>query len=102
NTDNSVLVPFQTAQVRLFGTTSMYELVLQVPDAAQADLVTAQVQQVLRQRHKVGPGQPDDFAVHTDSTASATTSSSNPLQFLATAVRDVQHYTCIAKGLCRQ
>jgi putative ABC transport system permease protein len=101
NTDNSVLVPFQTAQVRLFGTTSMYELVLQVPDTTQADLVTAQVQQVLRQRHKVGPGQADDFAVRTDSSASTTQPNTSALQILGRVVRDVQQYTCEAKALCR-
>jgi putative ABC transport system permease protein len=98
--DNSVLVPFQTAQIRLFGTRSMYDLVLQVPDATQADVISAQVQQLLRQRHKVSPGQTDDFVVRTDSNAAATSTSDAATQTLLRLVREVQQFGCVAKGLC--
>lgn len=99
--DNSVLVPFQTAQVRLFGTGSVYDLVLQVPDASQADLVTGQVQQVLRQRHKVAPGQADDFIVRIDSSTPPPASTAAVSQVLLRVFNEVQQYGCIAKGLCR-
>jgi len=99
--DDTVLVPFQTAQVRLFGTGSMYELVLQVPDASHADIVTAQVQQLLRQRHRVGPGQTDDFTVRTGSISSAAQPSDVGAQTLRRTIGEVQHYGCVAKGICQ-
>ncbi|MCA1645499.1 MAG: ABC transporter permease [Chloroflexi bacterium] len=99
--DDSVLVPFQTAQVRLFGTRSVYDLVLRLPNASQADLATGQIQQVLRQRHKVGPGQADDFIVRTDAGAPATSTSAPATQTLLALLHDVQQYGCIAKDLCR-
>ncbi len=59
--DDTVLIPFQTGQVRLFGSTTINQIVVQVADASQINTVNQDIEQVLRQRHGLIRNQPDDF-----------------------------------------
>ena len=61
--DDMIFIPLQTGQVRLFGATSINQIVVQAADEAQMNAVTAQLEQLLRQRHRLRSGQADDFSV---------------------------------------
>jgi putative ABC transport system permease protein len=64
--DDTVLIPFQTGQVRLFGAANVGQIVLQMADANLADTVTAEIEPILRSRHELRPNQSDDFTVRSN------------------------------------
>jgi putative ABC transport system permease protein len=61
--DDTVMIPFQTGQVRLFGATSINQIVVQVADASQISTVSAEITSLLRQRHNVATAAADDFTI---------------------------------------
>jgi putative ABC transport system permease protein len=61
--DDTIMIPFRTGQVRLFGSTSINQIVVQVADASQIDSVNSQMEALLRQRHKLQTTQADDFSI---------------------------------------
>jgi hypothetical protein len=99
NPNNAVLVPFQTGQIRLFGTQSSFELLLWVPDGSRASAVSDQVRQLLRERHRLTSGQPDTFTIRTES-ISRTDGRQTPLEIALRVFRLALQFTCQAKGLC--
>ncbi|MDE3074432.1 MAG: ABC transporter permease, partial [Chloroflexota bacterium] len=60
--DDVILVPFKTAQVRLFHRTFVNQIVAQVADAKQMDSAQAQLTDLLRQQHRL-TGTQDDFTI---------------------------------------
>ncbi len=67
NQDDQVIVPITTAMARLSRSrtatgTTVSQVSVQVTDASQMDAATAQIQDILRQRHKVSVGA-EDFTV---------------------------------------
>ncbi len=61
--DDVVLVPFHTAQVRLFGSKNVNSISVQASDPSKMDALQAQVQQFLRAQHRLATNQPDDFTI---------------------------------------
>jgi putative ABC transport system permease protein len=61
--DDVVFVPFNTARIRLFGSTALNSISIQATDADQLPKITADVTQLMRQRHRLQPGQADDFTI---------------------------------------
>ncbi|HEY1296823.1 MAG TPA: ABC transporter permease [Chloroflexota bacterium] len=61
--DDTVLIPFRTGQVRLFGATSISQIVVQVSDSTAMDQVQSSIEQLLRNRHRIQSGSVDDFNV---------------------------------------
>jgi putative ABC transport system permease protein len=61
--DDTILVPFKTGQVRLFGPTAINSISLQAASADDLDEITERTALVLRQRHRLRPGQADDFQI---------------------------------------
>jgi putative ABC transport system permease protein len=66
NQDDVVMIPFTTGQVRLFGSTSINQIVLQVADASQIPTVTTDITTLLRQLHRLQPSQPADFTIQSN------------------------------------
>jgi len=97
--DGSVLIPFQTAQIRLFGATGLGEVLLQVRDPSQTDLIVQQVQLLLRMRHQTRSGQADGFTISTPS-ASATSANGPAVQFVERLQYLSRQFACQAKTLC--
>src|SRR5687767_2838271 len=62
NQDDIVIIPFSTAMI-IYGSENMRTLVLafQMQDTADLELAKEQVRDVLRQRHNLKKGEPDDF-----------------------------------------
>jgi putative ABC transport system permease protein len=61
--DDTVMIPFQTGQVRLFGAGSINQIVLQVADANQMTTVQSKIDNLLRTRHKLQTGAASDFTI---------------------------------------
>jgi putative ABC transport system permease protein len=61
--DDTVMIPFRTGQVRLFGSSNINQIVVQVADANQISSVSTQIQTVLRQRHQPQSSASDDFTI---------------------------------------
>ena len=61
--DDTALIPFQTGQVRLFGSNNINQIVVQVADATQMTTATTDMTNLLRQRHRLGPSAASDFQI---------------------------------------
>ena len=65
--DDTILIPFQTGQVRLFGSSNINQIVVQVADSSQISNVNTQMQTLLRHRHQLQTDQADDFTIRNNS-----------------------------------
>ena len=63
--DNRVVVPLSTAMKRMFNTTALSAVRMRANGVDEVDAVGARVATLLRERHRIGPGDTDDFAVRT-------------------------------------
>jgi putative ABC transport system permease protein len=63
--DDIVYVPYTTAQKKLMGVTYVSNITLSAVSADRIATVADRVAQVLRERHQILPGEPDDFRVRT-------------------------------------
>jgi len=63
NLDDRILIPQATAARRLFNVTHLSQLVIQVKGNDQVAAAAERVKAVLRERHHIAPGMPDDFSV---------------------------------------
>ncbi len=61
--DDTAMIPFQTGQVRLFGASSINQIVVQVGDASQITTVSSEITTLLRQRHQLTSAAADDFSI---------------------------------------
>ncbi|MBO4401151.1 MAG: ABC transporter permease [Selenomonadaceae bacterium] len=61
--DDVVLIPLTTAQERLLGITYVRSINVQVADADKMDEVQANIEKLLRQRHRIRADADDDFNV---------------------------------------
>jgi putative ABC transport system permease protein len=61
--DDTIMIPFRTGQVRLFGANNINQIVVQVTDPSQISNVSAQMTTLLRQRHLLPSSQADDFTI---------------------------------------
>jgi putative ABC transport system permease protein len=65
--DDTIMIPFRTGQVRLFGSSSINQIVVQVADASQINTVNTQIETLLRQRHQLAASASDDFTIRNNS-----------------------------------
>ncbi len=61
--DDVVFIPLSTAQKRLFGVDHVRAVYVKVHDAARMDAVAAQVESLLRVRHRIREDQESDFVI---------------------------------------
>ncbi|MFN0070412.1 MAG: ABC transporter permease [Chloroflexota bacterium] len=61
--DDTVMIPFETGQVRLFGTEKINQISVQTKDAASMTPVQTEITALLRERHRLRPADRDDFQV---------------------------------------
>jgi putative ABC transport system permease protein len=95
-TDDAIMIPLQTGQVRLFGPTALSEVALEV-NADQVESVRGEVNELLRGRHQLRAGQADDFAIGQTIQDTSPPTPASVLQGVLGVTRDL---TCTAKGLC--
>jgi putative ABC transport system permease protein len=88
--DDVVIVPFTTVQKRLLGVTHVQNITISAESDAALDTLSAQLTELLRLRHRIGPGDDDDFMVRTlEEMASVLTSTTTTMSWLLAAVAAV-------------
>ena len=85
--DDIMMVPLETARRRLLGAmglppSAVMEISLAVADAGDLSYVQGEVEALLRQRHKIDPGEDDDFNVRNISEIVATRTQTTRLMSL--------------------
>lgn len=63
--DDQILIPVTTALRRVFNVTHLTSLYVQARDERMLDSAAAQVGALLRERHRIRAGRPDDFTIQT-------------------------------------
>jgi putative ABC transport system permease protein len=83
--DDVVLIPWSTAQRKLVGITHVQNISLSAVSAEQVQTAQDQVSELLRQRHRIRPGDNDDFFFFTqqDIASAAETTSKTMTMLLA-------------------
>jgi putative ABC transport system permease protein len=61
--DDVVFVPFNTARIRLFGSTSLNSIAIEAENADEMTQMTTDITNLLHTRHKIERGAPDDFTI---------------------------------------
>ncbi|HKH47198.1 MAG TPA: ABC transporter permease [Thermoanaerobaculia bacterium] len=69
--DDEVVVPISTAMRRLMNVDTIQTAKLLVSDPARIAETTREVRRILRERHGLAPGQPDDFVIRSSLQAQA-------------------------------
>ena len=63
--DDTVIMPFTTVQKRLLGIQHITGITISAEDGVSLDTISDQISQILRLRHRIQPGDADDFGVRT-------------------------------------
>jgi len=63
NMDDMIIVPYTTAMKRLLGTTYLRSIEISAINPSRTNEAIAQIQELLRIRHKIAPGSEDDFHI---------------------------------------
>jgi putative ABC transport system permease protein len=88
--DDVLIVPYSTAMKRVMGVTTVRSIAIQAATASALDTLPAQITELLRQRHRIGPGRDDDFTVRTQQDiAEAATETSRVMTTLLGAIASV-------------
>ena len=88
--DDLVFVPYTTAQKKLMGVTYLNSITVSAATAESVATVADRVAALLRVRHAIAPGQPDDFRVRTlDEIVAVRTRTTNTMRRLLVAIAAV-------------
>ena len=88
--DDVVVVPYSTAQKRLMGITHIQTIMVSALGPDRIDAATAEITDLLRQRHRIGRGQDDDFMIRSQQDiASTATQMTGVLTMLLGAIASV-------------
>jgi putative ABC transport system permease protein len=88
--DDIVCMPYTTAQKRLMGITHIQTIMVSATSPANIDKAIDEITQLLRQRHRIGRGQDDDFMIRSQQEiASTATQMTGVLTMLLGAIASV-------------
>lgn len=88
--DDTLMVPWTSVMTRMTGDTTFRVLTVQATTPEELPLVQTQIQELLRQRHRIREGQDDDFTVRTQTEISeAATATSKTMTLLLGAIASV-------------
>lgn len=88
--DDTVFVPYTTVQKRMLGVTHIQNIWISAQPSVTLETMTGQVEALMRVRHKIEPGEDDDFMVRTlEEMASVLTSTTTTMTWLLAAVAAV-------------
>lgn len=88
--DDIIIVPYSTAQKKIMGITRINSIIASAVDRTQINLAGKQITSLLRQRHKILPGENDDFTVRSQlDIASAAGSTSKIMTILLGAIASI-------------
>src|SRR5262249_48744551 len=63
--DDVIFIPYSTAMKKLRGATNIQQVTVSAASATQTSEVADEIADLLRVRHKIQPGDPDDFMART-------------------------------------
>ena len=88
--DDTVMAPYTTVQKRMLGITHVSTITVSALDGVSVQTVSAAVSDLLRVRHRIEPGQADDFTIRTfEEMASVMTSTTTTMTYLLASVAAV-------------
>jgi putative ABC transport system permease protein len=88
--DDLLIVPYTSAMKRLTGATTFRSFSVQTTSAEAMPIVQQEIIELLRQRHRIGPGRDDDFIVRTQQEITeAATATSRIMTILLGAIAGV-------------
>jgi len=88
--DDIIIAPWTTVQKKLAGSTYINYIIASAADRSQMDLAEKQITDLLRQRHRILPGQDDDFTVRSQmDIATAASSTSSIMTILLAAIASI-------------
>jgi putative ABC transport system permease protein len=88
--DDVVYAPYTTVQKKLMGVTYLNNITVSAAQAEQIPQVAAAVGALLRMRHQIAPGEPDDFRVRTlDEIVAVRARSTSTMQTLLVGIAGV-------------
>jgi putative ABC transport system permease protein len=88
--DDVVLVPYTAVQKRLMGVQHISNITVSAVDGASLPQLSASIATALRERHRLMPGEPDDFNVRSfEEMASVLTSTTTTMTYLLASVAAV-------------
>jgi putative ABC transport system permease protein len=88
--DDVVLVPYTTAQRKLMGITWVNNITVSAASASEVARIAADITALLRTRHRLAPGDPDDFMVRTlEEMASVRTEATRTMTALLASIAGV-------------
>lgn len=61
--DDVIYIPLSTGQIRVFGRDRLSGITVKVRDGDLTGQATIEIEDVMRRRHKLGPGQENDFVI---------------------------------------
>ena len=83
--DDTVLVPITTAQRKLSNITHVHWISVAAMSEKQVDMAVEQISELLRQRHRIRPGENDDFFIRTQAEAASTAEETSKVMTLLLA-----------------
>jgi putative ABC transport system permease protein len=88
--DDIVILPYSTAFQRISGRTHAMVINIQVYDAESMSIAQAKITDLLRERHRLAPDQPNTFTVQTqEEVAAAATETSRVMTFLLASIAGI-------------
>jgi putative ABC transport system permease protein len=88
--DDTVMVPYTTAQKRLLGITHLSNVTVSLSGARGAAAVSDDIAALLRLRHRLSPGADDDFTIRSaEEMASVLTATTSTMSYLLASVAAV-------------
>jgi putative ABC transport system permease protein len=88
--DDTVIVPYTTVQKRLLGVQHVTGILVSAQDDAPLDTISTRIAALLRERHRLQPGDDDDFMVRTqEEMATVLTSTTTTMTWLLAGIAAV-------------
>jgi putative ABC transport system permease protein len=88
--DDTVVIPYTTMQKRVLGVQHVSAITISAGDGAPQAEMTAQIASLLRERHRIQPGQDDDFSVRTmEEFSSMLTATTTTMTYLLASIAAV-------------
>jgi putative ABC transport system permease protein len=88
--DDAVFVPFTTVQKRLLGVQHVTSITVSAEDGQPLESVASGIASVLRERHRIEPGEDDDFSVRTqEEMTTMLTSTTDTMTYLLAGIAAV-------------
>jgi putative ABC transport system permease protein len=88
--DDTVIVPYTTVQKKMLGITHVQNITISTADGVAFSVVAEEITALLRDRHDLMPGEPDDFSVRSlDEIASVLTATTTTMTWLLASIAAV-------------